>query len=237
MKKSCAAIAYLLLIAVVLTTLGCAVENGPGTRFRVPKVSPEPIIDLGPQAIVRHSLSMIPKVITLNGCQVRFPYVCNPDMDRLNLSIQSTFMDFANASEVDGGEVGYTVEFNRYGLLSFIMTYTTADGDILFIDAADFDSDTGLRVKLPECFGSDTDFAPRVNELIEKRIGESGLTLLGRTPTVGEDTLFVFTFSGIELLYRPYEAFSYDAGTARIPITMYETSGVTAPDGLLNRLR
>lgn len=236
MKTLRAAAAYLLL-AVILLTTGCAVENGRGTRIRVPIVSPEPIIDLGPQAIVRHSLSVISKVFTLNGCRVRVPYVCNPDMDRLNLSIQSTFIEFANESEAEGGEIGYTVEFNRYGLLSVIMTYTSVDGDVTFMDAADFDSDTGLRVKLADCFGAEADFSQRVNELIEKRVEELGLTVLGKTPTVDENTLFVFTFSGVELVYRPYEAFTYDAGVARIPITMYETSGVTEPDGLLNRLR
>lgn len=238
MRRIAAKIAYFAAALVMLFTAGCKIADKPDVHIRVPKRSPEPIIEIDPQASVRHSLSIITKLVVQNGCRIHFPYVCNPDMDLLNMALQSAFTEFASECEAEGGEVDYTIEFNRFGLLSFILNYVSDDGSLLYTDTANYDTDTGKRVSLFECFGTGKDDpTDRLNELVGRRIAEKGYTVLGEVPSVSDDTLFVFAFGGLDICFRPYEAFSYDAGSPRLRISIYETSGYIADDGLLNRLR
>lgn len=230
---------YLLFVLVLVMTVfsGCLLENDqPKTR---PDKSRGLLINDDPisQGTARLPLTVVSREFTRSGSTVSCPYVASEDMDLLNLSIQSAFFDFADRLNVEGGRVGYSVEFNRSGLLSFIITLTSPRGGLLYVDTVNFDCDTGHRVFLDECFGRQTaEYAPRLTEIVTRYAAENGLTVLGEVPDVKNNSAFIFTSYGVCLIYREYELCTYDGGTPRIPVTFIAVKDLITSKGLLNRL-
>jgi hypothetical protein len=231
--------AYLALLLALITLLsGCiAYEerekpsfNSPHSGLEIPSAPEEP-------DVIRLSLTVVAKKAEMSECKVTYPYVCNANMDLLNLSIHTVFAEFAADCETPGAEVNYTLEFNRYGLLSFMLT-CTSNGKVINEDAANFDSDTGKRVRLSDCFGStETDYTVRLRDILARSIEQNGYTILGQEPSMDDSTLFLFTYGGIYLVFREYELFSSDAGSPRIKVKISAVMDHLAPDGLLNRVK
>lgn len=239
MSRAIRKIAYLCALAALLLALsGCVPLTSPGSGT---SISPHGAHELAPdalsQGVVRQSLTIIPKRADMSGCGVTYPYVCNSNMEILNISIHSAYASFAQYCETPGGEIGYSVEFNRYGLLSVLME-CTFEGRVIFTDTANFDTDTGKRVYLSDCFGStDTDYRVRLRDILARSVEQNEYTLLGQEPSMDDSTLFLFTYGGIYLVFREYEIFTSDAGEPRIMVKISSVMDHLAPDGLLNRVK
>ena len=149
----------------------------------------------------------------------------------------NAFEEFRSSCGVQGGKIEYSLEFNRYGLLSLLMTCLSEDGKPLFYETANFNTDTGLRVSLTECFGAGADPGERLNELVAAYAEANDMTYISSGPNVTDSTQFLFTFGGLTLVFREYELFTPDAGTTRIKVRCAEVQDLLAADGLLNRLK
>lgn len=238
MRRTAAAIYLLAVFTLLLAGLmGCAVTE-PYERPNSHSSETNPLEPISEQAIVRRPLTMITKRLNTADCAVRYPYVCDEGMDILNISIHMAFTDFANECEAEGGRITYTVEFNRYGLLSLLLTCSTGDGKTLFTNAANFDTDTGKRVYLSDCFGKDAQGIPeRLTELLWAEAERLGTAPIGDLPAFDDSTLFYFTYGGLYLIFREYEVFPPEAGTVRIKAPYAALEGQIGSDGLLNRLK
>lgn len=236
-KTACVPLAALIM-ALALTLCACAPGSSSGGIATSPMHGPELVPNEYSQAIIRNSLTIVSRKAEMDGCRVKYPYVCNANMELLNISIHSAVTEFVADCETEGASIECTVEFNRYGLLSLLAVCTLPNGKTVNTDAMNFDCDTGLRVGLHECFGkTEADYKARLNDLLRKSIQSQGLTVIGSDPEVNDDTLFLFTYDGIFLLFREYELFSYDAGAPRIKIKLASVFDLLAPDGLLNRVK
>lgn len=230
--------AVLLLLAFVLCLIpACAGENAPEIP-RPPRPHEAAQDDYDQQAIVRYPLTTVTKRSFENDCVMLYPYVVTPGMNTLNISIYTAFTDFRAECEAQGGRIGWTTEFNRYGLLSLLMTYTSEAGDLLFTETANFNTDTGLRVRLSDCFGAGgAGYRERLGEIVRGYAETNGLTVISKEPSFDDSTQFLFTFGGLNLLFREYELFTADAGSPRIRVKCSEVTDVTGSDGLLNRVK
>lgn len=230
--------AYVLSLLLVLLFTGCAIDGNTESAVRLP--SHGVTIEEGPgftQAIIRNPLAIAARYVEQNGCTIRYPIVCNADMELLNLSIRTVFSDFAAENGVKGGTVDFSIEFNNYGLVSFLMTSFDRDGGAFFVDAASFNSDNGRRVRLSDCFGSiETDYTSRLRDIVTRYIEANKLTLVSEIPPINDDSLFLFTYDGLFLVYREYELATYDAGMPRIRVKLSNVMDLLAHDGLLNRV-
>ncbi len=230
--------AALIAALAVLPALlcGCSVaatQTSPPAHFRDKEFD----FDHEPQAIVRHPLSVITKLAEVKNCVILYPYVLDSGMGTLNLSVFTAFEEFRSSCGVQGGKIEYSLEFNRYGLLSLLMTCLSEDGKPLFYETANFNTDTGLRVSLTECFGAGADPGERLNELVAAYAEANDMTYISSGPNVTDSTQFLFTFGGLTLVFREYELFTPDAGTTRIKVRCAEVQDLLAADGLLNRLK
>ena len=227
-----------MLAAVFIAVCsGCAIDSNtssPGGQPSRPILAEE--IDLK-QASVRYPLTIYTRTLTHGGNTVNYPYVTNDDMSLLNLSIRSVFTEFAASCEAKGGTVDFLVEFNRYGLLSFKLTFTAANGSLLAVDTANFDCDSGSEVKLGACFGSSgSDRFTRLSEMVAQYVEKNELSVIGRIPPVTNETRFYFAYDGIVLFYREYEIVTPDSDPPMIGIKLSTVKDLVAKDGLLNRL-
>ncbi len=229
-------LAALTALAAALSVFCACRMEVPYTRPYSHTFDPSPFWQDQEQAIVRRPLTLITKRLVTAGCAVRYPYICDDGMDALNVAVHMAFTEFAAACETDGGRVSYTVEFNRYGLLSMIITCSTGDGKVLFTDAANFDTDAGKRVYLSSCFGQGaTGIKERLTELLSAEAEARGTEPIGSLPEFDDSTPFVFTYGGIYLLFREYEVFPPEAGLEKlkVPATAVDYS----KDGLMARLK
>lgn len=227
-----------LILALALAFCACAPGQEASRPETGPMHGPELFPDEFSQGIVRNSLTIITRRATIEGCRVSYPYVCNSNMELLNISIHSAVAEFAADCETEGAAVSCTVEFNRYGLLSVFAVCELSDGRVINSDTLNFDCDTGRRVCLSDCFGSsDTDCFGKLTKLLAKSIEDSGYTVIGGEPVIDDSTLFLFAYDGLFLVFREYELFSYDAGAPRIKIRLASIAENIAADGLLNRLK
>lgn len=237
MKRAAVKIAYLLLAFAFVFVCGCSVKDEPAPRPAHVRDAEQYDPNSG-QAIVRYPLTIITKRMNAKGAQIRYPYVCDDGMEILNISIHSAFTDFAVECETEGSKIGYTTEFNRFGLLSLTMTCTSPDGRELYVDTANFDTDTGKRVYLSSCFGSASEqAAEKLIAIVEGEAERLGATVLGELPSFDDGTRFLFTFGGIYLVFREYEVFSAEAGAVKIKVPYAAIYGTAASDGLMNRLK
>ncbi|MBR0135015.1 MAG: DUF3298 domain-containing protein [Clostridia bacterium] len=235
-KAVSAALALLALLFAVFPA--CSIKTASETAPRRPTIRGTEIIDDEPSRhVIRHSLVIISKHVDENGCSLLYPYVCNNGMTLLNINIRAAFTEFADECEAAEGEISYVTEFNRFGLLSIMMTYSVSGRTICF-DTANFDADTGKRVRLSDCFGSTSaDYRAKLAEIVLRTADSEGYTLIAEQPPVNDDTMFVFTFGGLYLVYPEYELFTHEAGAPRIKIGCRAMTNYTSPDGLMNRLR
>ena len=239
MSRAIRKIAYFAaLLALIIQLPACMVGgNGGGSMHVAVHGHSEFTAENYSQSIIRQSLTVVAKKADMSGCRVTYPYVCNANMDLLNLSIHTVFAEFAEYCETPGAEIGYTVEFNRFGLLSFLLTCTSG-GRTIASDAANFNCDTGERVYLSDCFGStETDYTVRLRDVLARSVEQNGYTYLGQEPAMDDSTLFLFTYGGIYLVFREYELFSSDAGTVKVMVKISSVMDHLAPDGLLNRVK
>jgi hypothetical protein len=227
-----------LILALALAFCACAPGSSSGGIATGPMHGPELVPNEYSQAIIRNSLTIVSRKAEMDGCRVKYPYVCNANMELLNISIHSAVTEFVADCETEGASIECTVEFNRYGLLSLLAVCTLPNGKTVNTDAMNFDCDTGRRVCLSDCFGSsDTDCFGKLTKLLAKSIEDSGYTVIGGEPVIDDSTLFLFAYDGLFLVFREYELFSYDAGAPRIKIRLASIAENIAADGLLNRLK
>ncbi|MBO4848884.1 MAG: hypothetical protein J5586_07010 [Clostridia bacterium] len=239
MKISRSLIAYMLAAVLALSACamaGCVKKTKPGPDPAPPEYFVEPGVLPGEQSIVRYALPLISKTAQTNGCTVQYPYICSAGMDLLNINMHSVFMEIADEMEVSGGRIGYSAEFNKYGLLSFLVTYFSDDGAVLGADTANFDCDTGKRVFISDCFGPGASEAPAVLREIAARVADiNGYNVISDIPEVTDASPFLFTFGGLYLVYREYELTS-DPGVLRIKVRCDEVASLISDDGLLARV-
>lgn len=214
---------------------GCAIERPEEQPSRPSRAVIPDSTDLT-QAIVRYPLTIARRVLNRGNCVISYPYVCNDNMYVLNLSIRSAFADFAEECEAADGSVDFKVVFNRYGLLSVKLYYSTPDGVIVNASSVNFDSDSGRLVDLHDCFGSGGDYLPALTAAVEGYVESNGLTVIGEIPPVTDETNFVFTFEGLSLLFREYEIVTPDSDPPVIKIRLSAFRDLVAKDGLLNRM-
>ena len=234
--KTALFLAALLLLSAALGS--CSVKKKDASR--TPSNPMDYMFDEPDHSVtgVRTPLTLMQKTAAEHGRTVNYPFVCDEDMPLLNKSIQSVFMDFAEECEATGVTVSYSAEFNRFGLLSFLLQCRTADGRTIAVDTANFDCDTGRRVFLSDCFGTgSTDYPQRLEELVLHSIETGGGTLLAEGPDITDSTPFLFTFGGMYIVFREYELLSFDAGSPRIKVSVGQLTGYIAQDGLMNRLK
>lgn len=228
-------LAALLLFSAALG--GCSLKKKSGDRQPMNPRGDGVAEEGSSVTAIREPFKLTAKTMSAEGCIAQYPYVLDEHTVLLNMSIEKAFRDFAGDCESQGGRITYSVEFNRFGLLSVLMTCTIPGGKELYSRAANFDSDTGRQVFLSDCFGSgEAGHASRLEELVAGSVDSSGSTLLAVQPPISDDTDFIFAPDGICLLFREYELFTYDAGAPRISITLDELADCIQPDGLLNRL-
>lgn len=229
--------AYLLLAALMLAAAlfsGCKEEKKgklkPGRVVQLVEQTEEPM----PKTL--RPLTITTRVTEEHGCVIRYPYVTNSGMAVLNLSLLSAFVDFAENCELQNADVSCTVEFNKQGLLSLLMTCTSQDGRVMYEDAANFDCFTGLRLYLPDLFEEGSDHEARLSKLVVNDLENRGLELLSDLPPMDETRPFLFTYGGIYILYREYELTTHDAGMLRVLIRKSLISDMAVQDGPVFRL-
>ena len=233
--KIALALAGILMLAALS---GCSVRKPSTGRAPINPRGDELYDQEYTAEAVRTPLTIMSKTAHESGVTVNYPFICDDNMALLNRAILEAFYDFAADSESPGAIVEYTTEFNRLGLLSFTLYCVTGEGRTVSFDTASFDSDTGRRVYLSDCFGSGSaDHVQKLDEIVCRSIEANGYTLIAQGPHIDDSTLFLFTFGGIYIMFREYELLTYDAGAPRIKITLGALSGSIAQDGLLNRLR
>lgn len=231
--------AYLLAFILALSCFtGClrldgGEEGDPIKPAKPPYSTSVPAPTLRPY---RSSLVLISKTMQAGGCEVAYPFVCDPGSEMLNLAISSAFTEFAEYCDSPGSSIDYTTEFNRSGLLSFLMTCTSAQGRLLAADTANFDCFAIRRIHLTACFGSGPLPQSRLAELVLEDVRAQGRELLYAMPAPDDTRLFVFTLGGICLFYREYELYPSGEWLVRVRIGLEELEGCIAEDGLLNRL-
>ncbi|MBR3383313.1 MAG: hypothetical protein IKG85_09810 [Clostridia bacterium] len=241
MKRKVRISAYILTLFILLCSFfGCAVtEDGDDTKpsrkhdvLPIASASSEPTAS--PQ---RTPLMLISKSTTVDGCTVNYPFVCDSELELLNVAILAAFSELASYCESPGSSITYTTQFNRNGLLSFLLTCSSADGRELAVDAANFDCISCRRVFLSACFGSSPDYAAKLSELVSREVAAAGASVLSSPPPMDDSRPFYFTFGGLCLVYRDLELTSRDPAVLRVSAPLEELAGVIAPDGLLNRLK
>lgn len=241
MRSSVRKAAYLLLAALITAQAllcGCSIEKSKSGSLPRTEDSRQEIYERAhPKTGVRHPLVIVSKKTLEAGCSVSYPFVCDDGMELLNISIQTAFSEFASECGAAGSDITYSIEFNRYGLMSFLMICTGRTGRELITETANFDSDTGRRAYLSDCFGSGADYSARLMEIVERTAESEGYTFLGERPAIDDSTPFIFVYGGISLLFPEYEVFTYDAGSPRIKIPLSSVAGSVQQDGLLNRLK
>ena len=234
LRKTAYLIALLMLLSVFF---GCAADEPEQPR---PVRPYEPSIngDIEQQAIVRYPLTIITKRSYENECEMLYPFIVTGGMDTLNISVYTAFADFRAECGAKGGRIEYSTEFNRYGLLSLLMTCTSGNGKLLFSETANFNTDTGLRVRLSDCFGaSSTGYRDKLSEAVRRYAEANSLTFISEEPAFDDSTQFLFTFGGLDLVFREYEVFTAEAGSPRIRVRCAEAAEVIGSDGLLNRVK
>ena len=115
--------AYILaLLTALLCLAGCMrLDDGaddPKKPGGVPYATAEPVPT---SSSYKFALVIISKSMELNGCSVTYPFVCDQNSEMLNVAIHAAFAEFADYCDSPGSSITYTTEFNRYGLLSFLM--------------------------------------------------------------------------------------------------------------------
>ena len=225
------------LVLLIGAFCGCYVRKSGDSRTPTSPRGYELDIEGSAREPIRSPLVLITKRMQVNGCTVFYPFVCDENTTILNRSIESAFDGFASYCESPGCTVSYSVEFNRYGLLSLLMTCSAPGGRTVLTDAANFDSDSGMRVYLSDCFIEGSDYSEKLGEIVLKTVENRGYTLLASEPAIGDGTLFLFTFGGIYVMFREYELCTYEAGAPRIKAPLSALAGCFSQDGLLNRLK
>lgn len=228
-------IAALLLLSAAFG--GCSLKKKSGDRQPI-NPRGEGVDEAGSSvAAIRDPFELTAKTLNTESCIIRYPYVLNDHTTLLNISIEKAFTDFAQECELSGSRITYSVEFNRFGLFSVIMTCSITGGKELVSRTANFDSDTGTRVYLSDCFGKGSEsYGTGLEDIVRRYAESSGETVLAELPEISDDTDFLFASDGIYLLFREYELFTFDAGAPRIKITLGALADCIQPDGLLNRL-
>lgn len=230
--------AYILaLLTALLCLAGCMrLDDGaddPKKPGGVPYATAEPVPT---SSSYKFALVIISKSMELNGCSVTYPFVCDQNSEMLNVAIHAAFAEFADYCDSPGSSITYTTEFNRYGLLSFLMICSSEDGRQLAADTANFDCGSIRRIYLSSCFGADRQFEERLGEIVLREAEAAGGELLTGLPPMDDSRLFVFTLGGLCLFYREYELFPTGGGLMRIRVGLEELEDCIAPDGLLTRL-
>ena len=239
MKSAARTIAYVLTLLVTAVFLsGCLLTGSYGTGGTRPQHAVGMDLNSLDQRVTRRPLTIVTKSLMQGDCRVKYPYVCDEGMDLLNISLHSFFMEFAADCEAVGGVVDYTVEFNNYGLLSLMLTCKAPGDSVWLTRTANFDCDTGEPVTLSDCFGTDcADYSARLGDVVARSMELNDYTPIGAGPEFNDSTQFLFTYGGILLVYREYEAFSYDAGAPRIKVKISNVMDLLQPDALLNRIK
>lgn len=237
-KTALRALASALILALLLSLCACSPKHDDARPDTGPMHGPELFPEEFSQGIVRNSLTIVTRKTEIDGTKVSCPYVCNSDMELLNVSIRSEIAAFIADSEAENASVTCTVEFNRCGLLSLLAVCELPDGRVVNTDTLNFDCDTGMRIALGDCFGStDSDYVSDIEGILSRWIDSNGYTVIGSGPVIDDSTLFLFAYDGLWLVFREYELLSYDAGSPRVKVRLVNVSGHIAPDGLLNRLK
>lgn len=225
-----------LLAALAGVFSGCYIERPDEGASRPARAVVPDDTELK-QDVVRYPLTIARRSLNRGSCTISYPYVCNDNMYLLNLSIRSAFADFAEECEAVDGSVDFKVVFNRYGLLSVKLYFSTPDGVTVNTSAVNFDSDTGRAVDLHDCFGStNADYLSKLTEAVVSFVNQNGLTVIGEIPPVTDGNDFIFTFEGISLLYREYEIVTPDSDPPAVKIRYRAYKDLVAKDGLLNRM-
>ncbi len=235
MKRAALKTAYITLLALCLLLVGCRIETKPGARPVHGDRDEQVLDDAVPKEPVREPVLILSRSIAVNGCTVSYPHVYDANMNLLNTAIFSAFSELAGQCSASS-QLTYTTNFNSLGLLSFTLVCKSAEGKTLLIDTANFDVDTGRRIKLSECFGSSTEYAGRLGDIVRRFVETGDHTPIGDIPPVDDDRLFVFTRGGLFLIYREYELCTFDSGVMRIRVSLGAVNGCIAGDGLLNRM-
>lgn len=239
MKSVLRTTAYALALLITAVSFGgCLLSSSSGSGAAHPNPGFELYADSLTQRVTRRPLTIAPKNARQGECRVKYPYACDEGMDLLNISLRSVFLEFAADCEVSGGVVEYVVEFNNYGLLSFTLNLRAPGGEIRLSRTANFDCDTGELATLSDCFGTGCeDYSSRLSDVVARTAEQNGYTPIGKGPEFNDSTQFLFTYGGILLVYREYEAFSSDAGAPRIKVKISNVMDLLQPDALLNRIK
>lgn len=229
-------LAALLLCVLYILFCSCSIKREDSERVRAAMRDLPVIDDESAAAPIRYPLTLTSKHMEENGCPVNYPYICDSGMSLLNMNVNKAFVEFAEECEPNGGSIDYDIEFNRYGLLSVNMIYMSDAGELMYNSLADFDCDTGKRVRLSDCFGTGSHPFEKLSEMVEKYMEANNLTLIANLPEIDDTTMFSFRSGGIDLMFREYELCTYDAGAVSIRIHASSVSSLISSDGLLNRL-
>lgn len=230
-------LAALALLALLLPLSGCVISPDPRPNIYVNARSSVrenmPVY----RGAINEPLLLETRYFTQCGCRVSYPYALGPAAEILNSTIRASFEDFVSEYGVEGGSVSCSVDYNRYGLLSLKLILAAPDDRVLFIDTANFNCDSGSRVRLEDCFGSSyTDYTSVLRGIVDRYVEQHGLSVVFSAPPIRNSSAFVFTAGGIKLIYREYELCTSEAGIFTVPASLAELSDCIAPNGLLTRL-
>lgn len=133
----------------------------------------------------------------------------------------------------------YEIKTNERGILSLALIndayYGGAHG-LTVIKSITADLETGKIYNLQDLFKPDSNYVERISDIVEKKIKDRNIYLLGDFKGIRPDQDFYIADKALVIYFQLYELTSYAFGFPYFPISVYDIKEIISEDSPLDRL-
>ena len=133
----------------------------------------------------------------------------------------------------------YELKTNQRGILSLnliVYSFTGGAHGMTIIKSLTFDTKTGKQYTLKELFKPEADYEKELSSIINKKIVDWNIQLLGKFEGIRSDQDFYIADTVLVIYFQLYEITPYVWGFPYFPIPILDIADIIQPDGPLDRM-
>jgi len=133
----------------------------------------------------------------------------------------------------------YEIKTNERGILSLALindAYSGGAHGLTVIKSITADLETGKIYNLQDLFKPDSNYVERISDIVEKKIKDRNIYLLGDFKGIRPDQDFYIADKALVIYFQLYELTSYAFGFPYFPISVYDIKEIISEDSPFDRL-
>ena len=179
---------------------------------------------------------------------VYYPFVMGLANPQVELTINSAIVSTLNKTMIELGYhesylqemVGeFEIKTNERNILSLTLTvysFTGGAHGMTIVKSLSFDITTGKQYELKDLFKPESDYVTVLSTIIEKKIKDWNIQLLGEFTKIRSDQDFYLADHSLVIYFQLYEITPYVWGFPYFPIPILDIQDIIQPNGPLEKL-